>query len=220
MHKDRTGIVECFTPLMVYTLEFADNYAQEIYSVEKLIADYDKLIESARVAFNSKNVKSDFNDALFPFVAWIDEVIQSSDFKDKKQWRKYLLQKRYFSTSNAGWEFYERLSSLEENIFDIRLVYLYCLFLGFRGRYYKDEDEIDSIFQNEKSLVSDSFSKEFPAFTFKDAYAQEQPTKKKTFTSSYRGLWILMGVSTGLGLVFFSLLQAHLNDMLIKYNIF
>ncbi|RLA76441.1 MAG: hypothetical protein DRG78_19025, partial [Epsilonproteobacteria bacterium] len=187
-----------------------------------LIADYAKLINKARDDFEQKGIELDFNDALFPFVTWIDEGILSANFKEKKQWRKNLLQKKFFNTSNAGFEFYERLVALEKNAFDLRLLYLYCMFLGFRGKYYKDEDKetLNSIFQREKSLVDDSFLEHFPQLAFKGAYAQNPSPKEKKFTSSYKGLWILISISLVVGLVVFLALQAHLNGLLDKYNIF
>jgi len=222
MKKNQIEIVDCFIQLMVYTLEFKDNFQEDIYTIDKLMADYEKLIEQARVDFEQKTVQIDFNDALFPFVAWIDEVILSSEYKEKKVWQKNLLQKRFFITSNAGYEFYERLDSLEPSAFILRLMYLYCLFLGFRGRYYRDEDKkvLKNIFEEKKLLVGDSFKESFPKTAFIDAYAQNPSPQKKIFKTSYSGILVLIGVSLIVGLVIFLAFESHLNGLLSKYNIF
>ncbi len=222
MKNNQTTMIDCFTQLMVYTLEFNENSQKEIYTTDKLISDYETLITQAQNTFDEQKVEIDFNEALFPILAWIDELILSSQYKQKREWRKNLLQKKFFNTSNAGYEFYEKLSSLEKNAFDLRLLYLYCLFLGFKGKYYRSEDKesLDAIFKREKSLADDNFSDHFPKLAFKDAYAQNPSLKKKKFQASYKGVWVLISVSLLIGLVLFLTFQAHLNGLLDKYNIF
>lgn len=221
MKKNQIEIIDCFTQLMVYTLEFKQNSHEEVYTIDKLVQDYDTLIKQAQHNF-SQNNNIEFTSALFPLIAWIDEVILASDYKDKKMWRKNLLQKKLFNTSNAGNEFYDRLNNLSADEFDLRLLYLYCMFLGFKGKYYRDEDQEDlsSVFDTQKDFIHDEFPDHFPKVAFKDAYAQNPLPKKKRFSTSYKGLWILMGVSIVAGLVLFLTFEAHLDGLLERYNIF
>jgi len=222
MNKNQVEIIDCFTKLIVYTLEFKDNSQNEIYTIEKITLDYETLIDQAKDNFLQKGLRVKFEEALFPCVAWIDEVVLSSKYREKKVWRRDLLQKKFFNTSNAGHEFYERLDALDPKEFELRLLYLYCLFLGFRGKYYRDEDKdtLSAIFEKEQSLLHDDFSDTFPKFAFKDAYAQNISPKKRSFRASYKGLWILISISLVLGVVLFLSQQAHLNGLLDKYNIF
>ena len=220
MNKNQIKIIDCFTQLIVYTLEFKENSQSEIYTIEKLTKDYETLIVKAKEEFDLDNVE--MMDAFFPVIAWIDEVVLSSKNKDKRLWRKQLLQKKFFNTSNAGYEFFERLDGLSDSAYDLRLLYLYCMFLGFKGRYYKTEDTkiLETIFQKQKSLVHDDFLSAFPKLAFKKAYAQNQLPGKKRFKTSYKGVWIIIGVSLGIGLVLFLASQTYLNGLLDSYNIF
>jgi type VI secretion system protein ImpK len=222
MKNNHSTIIDCFTQLMVYTLEFDENAQSDIYTIEKLVADYETLIAQAQSSFEEKKIDVDFYEALFPIIAWVDEMILSSSYKQKREWRKNLLQKKFFNISNAGYEFYERLNALDKNAFDLRLLYLYCLFLGFKGRYYRNEDaeSLDAVFEKEKSLAADDFSDHFPPLAFKDAYAQDPILKKKKFEASYTGVWILIGVSLFVGMILFVVLQTHLNGLLDRYNVF
>jgi type VI secretion system protein ImpK len=222
MNKKQIQIIDCFTQLMVYTLEFKENSQQETYTTDKLVKDYETLINQARETFDEYNMQTDFQEALFSIVSWIDEVVLSSEFKDKKSWRKHLLQKKFFNTSNAGYEFFDKLNALPSEAFDLRLLYLYCLFLGFKGKYYKEEDKesLEDVFKTQKALVHDSFPENFPKLAFKDAYALNPLPQKKKFRASYKGLWIVISVSLLSALVLFLSLQAHLNGLLNKYNIF
>ena len=114
--------------------------------------------------------------------------------------------------------FFQKLNDLDDSEYELRLLYLYCMFLGFKGRYYKTEDmkKIEDIYQSQKDLVHD----DFPKFAFKRAYAQEQLPSKKRFKTSYKGLWIIVLVSLGIGLVLFIASQNYLNSLLDRYNVF
>ncbi len=220
MNKSQIKIIDCFTQLIVYTLEFKENSQSEIYTVDKLAQDYELLIKKAQEAFNFDGVG--FENALFPIVAWIDEMVLSSQNKDKKLWRKQLLQKKFFNTSNAGHEFFEKLEVLPSDAFEVRLLYLYCMFLGFKGRYYKVENakELADVFELQKDMIHDDFLESFPKLAFRDAYAQTQLPIKKKFKTSYKGLWVIIAISLTVGLVLFLASQAYLNGLLDKYNIF
>ena len=222
MNKSQIAIIDCFTSLMVYTLEFKENSLDELYTTDKLVKDYEILIEQIQKDFDKNNIKTDFNSALFAFVSWIDEVILSSQYKDKKSWRRHLLQKKFFNTANAGYEFFDKLKNLPSDAFDLRLIYLYCLFLGFKGKYYhnKDKDSLINVFEEQKALSHDSFPDSFPKLAFKDAYALNQLPKKKRFSTSYSKLWIVIIISLATGLSLFLFFQSHLNTLLNKYNIF
>jgi len=220
MNKNQIKIVDCFTELIVYTLEFKENSQNDIYTIEKLSGDYKTLIIKAKDRFKLRGME--FMDAFFPVAVWIDEVILNSQNKDKRLWRKELLQKKFFNTSNGGFEFFENLNSLDKDASELRLLYLYCLFLGFRGRYYKTEDKknLEHIFKIQKSFIHDELLSTFPKFAFGEAYAKTRFGGRKKFKTSYEGLWITIALSIGVALVLFFASQTYLNSLLDRYNIF
>lgn len=220
MNKNQMKIVDCFTELIVYTLEFKKDAQNEIFTIEKLVSDYTSLIEKLEDDFDIANVT--YQEALFPVVAWIDEVILSSNKSDKKLWRKELLQKRFFNTSNAGYEFFERLEKLDSQAFELRLLYIYSLFLGFKGRYYSSEDaeKLKKIFETNKNMLSRDFLEHFPKKVFRNAYAQNELPSKKSFGASYKNFWIFVFVSLVIGATFYLVSQNYLNSLLEQYSIF
>ncbi len=220
MDNKQIKIIDCFTQLIVYTLEFMENAQDERYSIEKLVEDYERLIVDAQE--NTTLSEEAFLAALFPIVAWIDEMVLSSQNKEKRQWRKQLLQKKLFNTSNAGNIFYDNLKSLAEDAFELRFLYLYCIFLGFKGKYYKPEDEerLDVMFNTQKELLQDTFIENFPQFAFKKAYAQNQLPSKKRFKTSYQGVWIVVVISLTVAFILFLASQTYLNGLLDKHDIF
>ena len=219
MNNKQIQIIDCFTPLIVYTLEFTENSKDPLYTIDKLADDYATLIHDAQVDFTLSTV---FDEALFPIVAWIDETILNSEHENRKAWQKSLLQKKFFNTSNAGEVFYSNFKHLSKDAFELRILYLYALFLGFKGKYYRNDDaqKLEALFTSQKSLLQDTFTEDFPKYAFNKAYAQHQLPAKRHFKTSYSGLWVLIVFSLVIGLVLFLASQAYLNTLLDKYNIF
>ena len=105
--------------------------------------------EFNQLLINSQNqaIKAGFsqaiaNEALFPVVAYIDELILTSKWKARILWQRESLQRSFFNTTNSGFEFYERLNMLNRQGDDrsVREVYLLCLSLGYKGRFYSPQD--------------------------------------------------------------------------------
>ena len=220
MNKKQTDLIEYFIELIIYTLEFKENSESEIYTIDKLVSDYEDLINKAQKNYKSLNIN--FKDALFPIIAWIDETILNSRNREKKLWRKHLLQKKLFNTSNAGHEFFETLDTIPPNKSDLKLLYLNCIFLGFRGKYYRQEDlkELDDLLKKQTAMIGNRILKDFPKIAFSDAYAKNPLPTHKKFKLPYTGLWIFMGISVIVGTLLFLTSQSYLNGLLNRYNIF
>lgn len=80
----------------------------------------------------------DAAQAKFAVCAWIDEAILRSNWPGAKTWGTSQLQQLFFSTHNAGTEFYERLAALRGTASPALETYALCLGLGFRGAYFVD----------------------------------------------------------------------------------
>ncbi len=85
------------------------------------------------------------SDVKFALVATIDEIIMLTEkFKSLSGiWCQRSMQYICFASSNAGEEFFSKIESLslggtaESQILE---VYFYCIQLGFRGKYYGDNN--------------------------------------------------------------------------------
>jgi type VI secretion system protein ImpK len=78
---------------------------------------------------------SDVEDARFALVAWIDEVVATSGWRNSPEWERDPLQAQLFGTRNAGLEFYKRMERLRPGNAAALEVFFYCLALGFQGEY-------------------------------------------------------------------------------------
>lgn len=126
---------EHFIPLMAFIKAYSQ--APGDRAPEDLSQEIDALINQARMAALARGIDLPrFQDALFPVLAWADEqVSRTRAWHNEHAWQQCLLQRRYFKTSLAGREFFDRLDGLEPKDVPLREIYLLCLCLGFEGRY-------------------------------------------------------------------------------------
>ena len=101
-----------------------------------------RLIDSCSLAEKKGYEKDVVNSAQFPVVAFIDELILCSNWPHKSRWQQESLQRKFYDTTNIGSEFYSKLNELSKYGPDewVREVYILCLGLGFKGRYFSNDD--------------------------------------------------------------------------------
>ncbi len=139
-------LMDCFSEALAATVQ----HVSAIKNAETL--DYNNvrlaierpLSEHANDYTSGGYSEDQYNAAKYAVIAFIDEAILSLPWEHKYKWKKELLQAGHFQTVTAGQGFYDRLNSLNpvnpaEK--DIREVYYYCLALGFKGKYFKNEDQ-------------------------------------------------------------------------------
>ncbi|MGE4126017.1 MAG: DotU family type IV/VI secretion system protein [Pusillimonas sp.] len=128
------GLSDYFIPLCAVVKGFD---RQTDRGPETLAEQIDSLVHQAQTrALNEGTPVEQFQQALFPVLAWADEHISRHHQWDADHaWQKHLLQRRYFKTALAGREFFDRLDGLTDNDTELREVYVLCLCLGFMGKY-------------------------------------------------------------------------------------
>lgn len=161
---------------------------------------FEHLITAARAAATAGGfTEEDSESALFAVLAWADEALLASTWKDASAWSRHLLQKRYFNVSTAGVVFFVRLDSLKPEQLQVREVYLLCLGLGFAGRYGYERDSraLTDIKQHSLRLLlqaGDELAGDTQRLLFPDSYgnATEIVHEKK---SHWRERWRFSALS-------------------------
>lgn len=98
----------------------------------RLIAALDQAAARAHESdFDTQAVEQ----SLFAIVAWVDEIAMTTKWSGAHAWRLAPLQRRYFSTTHAGVQFFERLDALDDTANAVREVYAMALIAGFHGHY-------------------------------------------------------------------------------------
>lgn len=100
----------------------------------------DVLAEIGREAQRRGYAREHTAESDFAFVAFLDEVILTSDYKCRAEWAQRPLQEELFGVSTAGEVFFTRLEKLlaqpdSAELIDVLELYSLCLLLGFQGRY-------------------------------------------------------------------------------------
>jgi len=129
--------------LMSYTAHLLQEFKTgEPEDYENIRQRYDNLYQRALKQGQEEGYPDkDWREAWFAVSTWIDEMLLCSDWSEKDKWQSRQLQRVYFQTMNGGEEFFIRLATLSPTEGQIREVYLYCLAMGFRGRFFSPEDE-------------------------------------------------------------------------------
>lgn len=135
-------VASCFIDLLAYVFFLRRICARRQPQFEDVKARVDQRIEESARRMRAYGIDPrDYDDARFAVLAWVDETILNMPWSQREQWTRALLQVRYYNTTNAGEEFFERLNRLRSDEKPVREVYYLCLSLGFRGRYHSDGDE-------------------------------------------------------------------------------
>lgn len=135
-------LTDCFSELIAYAVYFLKTADRSQPRFDQVKSDIQRLLsQSERNAKEAAFSDEDFSLARFAVCAWIDEGILSSSWEEKQRWQKEPLQRTYYSTSEAGELFYERLNRLGLQQQDVREIFYLCLAMGFKGRYCNEGDE-------------------------------------------------------------------------------
>ncbi|MDN0111381.1 DotU family type IV/VI secretion system protein [Yersinia mollaretii] len=132
-------LVECYLPIWRFATEFY-LYPQQYSDYESFRQQSMSLFEQAALAAEQYNDIDDCDNALFAVVVWFDERVLCSSLPWVKQWRSALLQGQLFQTAIGGEVFFNRLDSIDKDNYPLRLVYLFCLLMGFNGKYTQPDN--------------------------------------------------------------------------------
>lgn len=144
--QSRSGTEIRLLDILIHLISETQRFAEQPSGTANDLSDRlnHMIVEARSAAINAGISIDEFNEALFPVLAWIDERISLMHQWDGSNiWQDYLLQRLYFRTVLAGVEFFERLADLDTKDEQIREVFLICLCLGFMGRYNTQPEASD-----------------------------------------------------------------------------
>lgn len=171
------------------------------------------LINAQTEAVKAGFPQASCSEALFPVVAFIDEVVLTSKWSGKVEWQRESLQRSFFNTTNSGYEFYERLNQLNRQGDDrsVREVYLLCLSMGYKGRYFSPQDrpkiEETRVFNLDLLLPNDANNVFEKSTLFSDAYHERDQiqTNRQSRINLIPVFAITPFVAIGATLIFYSM---------------
>lgn len=203
---------DCFIKLIAYVAYLTKSYAERQLTFARVNADIQRLITESEAVFNEGGFsREDYDLARFAVFAWVDERLLSSEWPGKTEWMRDQLQRRYFQTTEAGEQFFQKLNTIGPHQRDVREVYYICLAMGFAGQYCNEGDDylLEQLkISNLKVLAGGSMGA--PALDgqnlFPGAYSDEQDLRSTTRKGGRFSMAYLIGAVTPvilLGAMFF-----------------
>lgn len=159
------SLLDCFIPMFVCVLRTIQHQGDQVgASRQKLLSALMQAQDQARL---HGYAPQDIEDASFAVVVWADEAILCAEKEAPHLWRLASLQQERYDSALGGYTFFERLAALSMENYSVRLVYLFCLLCGFRGRYDKNDNllldniiqqQIDNLPTEYKHYLSDDYA--------------------------------------------------------------
>lgn len=137
---------EIFTPLIARVLLFVQTPASAQGGFSAIRKEINVLLEEQKALVKRYEIAPpEYDNARFAVIAWLDEVMLKATHAENQefyqQWKRGPLQAELYNTTNAGEEFFERLEKLRPSQKEVNEIYHLSLCLGFRGRYYDEEQD-------------------------------------------------------------------------------
>jgi type VI secretion system protein ImpK len=169
---------DCFMKTLAYVSYFLKSVETRQPDYEQTNDDILRLLRESETLFaQGKFSRDDYDQARFAVCAWVDEALLKSPWNHRNQWLKNQLQRNFFSTTDAGEEFFTRLTAIGLHQREAREVYYLCLALGFTGRHCHpgDEYQLEQIkTANLKLLLGSSVG--LPSLERTDLFPEAHPT--------------------------------------------
>ena len=209
-------LLDCYMELIAYTGYLAEPAGESVPEDETAAGVYADLVERSKASARAAGFSEDrWLEGFFPVCAYIDETLMCSDWPGQAGWERRQLQRTYFNTTAAGWDFYDRLDGLEETAADLRTVYEFCLALGFKGRYFRaaDSGTMTDIQHTQLKAVSDNVALAFPETLFPEAYEPDTAAKQRK-RDKLKRLSVLVPAGIVLPLIVFTVLYMMFDRLL------
>jgi type VI secretion system protein ImpK len=187
-----------YMELIVYAGYVTRQAEVKSFVCEDIVKVYENLVERSRAAAISRGYsEAEWMAGLFPVCAFIDESLACADWADAARWEQHQLQRRYFNTTAAGWEFFERLDKLENAPAGLKDIYEFCLALGFKGKYFRTSDigRMEDIQYTQLKGVTDNTGLRYPETLFPEAYEPEAAqNKRRRYKWKKYSVWLPVAV--------------------------
>jgi type VI secretion system protein ImpK len=152
------SLVNCYMPVFRFITSFILEPLEHI-DYHRFRNNCIHLLEQAHLAAELHHSPQDCEAAKFAVVIWLDEQVLCSAAGWVKQWRAALLQSYYFDLSVGGGEFFSRLDAIDKTNTQLRVVYLFCLLMGFHGKYTQQDAELQQRIVVERDCLPEQWRK-------------------------------------------------------------
>jgi type VI secretion system protein ImpK len=130
------GLIDLFLPLFICAISSIKNQKITATQLRKNILNLHAT--AIECAHNLKFPEVVISSATFATFICLDEIILCSDHHLTLEWRGMLLQNETTCQGLGGVIFFEHLNNIKENEGQLRILFIFCLLIGYKGRYVND----------------------------------------------------------------------------------
>jgi len=155
------GLLALCTDFFLLGLQIRGGHI-ELPACETLRRRVLQLFEAMKVRAHKAGaaLPADVEDAQYALAAYLDEMIQYSEWPGREEWASKPLQALLFSESKAGARFFERLTAVRKRSVPATEVFYHCLVLGFMGEYrMTSQGELDDLIEDLRRELTAGMSK-------------------------------------------------------------
>jgi type VI secretion system protein ImpK len=147
--EDGQALVGLCTDFFLLGLQIRGGYL-ELPACETLRRRVLQLFEAMKTRAHKGGAQpNDVEDAHYALAAYLDEMIQGSEWPGREEWASKPLQALLFSESKAGARFFDRLAAVRKRSRAATEVFYHCLVLGFMGEYgVTSPHELDDLIED------------------------------------------------------------------------
>jgi hypothetical protein len=215
MDKYAIELIDIFSNIVVYTKTITQNSDNLTY--EDVSLKYSNIINDIENEIKIKKLGKYYKNTLVGYIAWIDEEIMLSKLSFKKQWMKNLLQKKYFQTSNLGNDFFTKYDNFTTDYKNEKIVFLYILCLGFKGKYLLNKNSLDNFIIKEMKEMKIDLKMDYFNKVYNNNNNIEKPVKKIQYLKINYLIGIIFISITCIAIMYLSL-QTKLDDFFYGFK--
>lgn len=204
--------IKISSPLITYVLNL-EKYPFNFDDFEQVKENIYSLFDEIEKNIKDLNLEEiDLDEIIFPLISYVDEKILISQWRFKNRWISNMLQKKYYGANDNGENFYKRFEKFEEKDTLAKLIYIYFLNLGFKGKHYTYDK---TAFEQFMSVNNDYFCSKLDCKIEDDIYlysyrrSKPEEKKKKMFITKRVFIFSLLGL---LYILFAGLLYVNLQQ--------
>lgn len=216
--REQLSLRSVYAPVLSYIALFGRTEDKSAIEADKFRRGIRDMLDQAGSEAASAGYTDDqITHVRFSIVAFVDEMVNTSDWYAHDEWMERPLQAEEFDTNIAGEQFFERFEEGGEVDPEVAEIDFMIVSLGFKGKYVGDEKEL--------SRSRQRLFKRFPAQAVQrapqltpEAYEENVEGLEEKRGGGGRLKWIVIGVVAAAVVAVLVVLQFSMGSAVSRYE--
>src|SRR5262245_34513663 len=216
--REQLSLRSLYAPVLSYIALFSRTEDKSSIEAEKFRRGIRDMLDQAGSDAASAGYSDDLvTHVRFSIVAFVDEVVNTSDWYAHDEWMERPLQAEEFDTNIAGEQFFERFEDGGESDPEVAEIDFMILSFGFKGKYVGDDKAL--------ARARQKLFKRFPAQAVQrapqltpEAYEEGMEGLGAKAAGGGKWKWIVIGSVALVFLIVYVVLQFQMGGAVARYE--